>query len=471
MPYHLATPAYSEADFTVMGAEGQAEERYNIKTMKINKSLRLLLILIATLLFSWTSIRAQDGLSTIMVMTIDGAIAPASQQYLERAVNLAERQNAEMLILQLNTPGGSIDTMNETVQTIRGSQVPIIVYVSPRGAMAGSAGTIITLAGHAAAMAPETIIGAASPINSDGTDIGETAKAKEMEALKATVRTLIEKRGEEAIAVAESTIEEARAISATEALEVGLVDFIANDLGDLLSQLDGYEISINNETRTLNTAKTRVEDIPLKFIEQLLKMLTDPNIVFLLIAIGSQAIFIELGSPGGWVAGFIGVVALALATYGMGVLPVNYFGIIFIIISFVLFILDVKAPTHGALTAAGIGSFIIGALVLFNSAGTPEFARVSVPLVIAVSLLIAAMFTAILGFALRALKAPIRTGHESLAGKKGFAKTDFVPDGMVQVGSELWSSEKADSTEAISKGERIEVVSVEGLRLKVKKLD
>ncbi|MBT3189777.1 MAG: nodulation protein NfeD [Anaerolineae bacterium] len=432
---------------------------------------KLLFILLTALFLSQTAAHAQDGLSTIMTMTIDGAIAPASQQYLERAVNVAERQNAEMLILQLNTPGGSIDTMNEMLQIIRGSHIPIIVYVSPKGAMAGSAGTIITLAGHASAMAPETIIGAASPINSDGTDIDDTAKAKATEALKATVRALAERRGTEAIALAEATIEEARAVSAKEAFEVGLVDFIANDLGDLLTQLNGYEITINNETRILNTNNARVEDIPLTLIEQLLKMLTDPNIVFLLIAIGTQAIFIELGSPGGWVAGFIGVVALALATYGMGVLPVNYFGIIFIIISFVLFILDVKAPTHGALTAAGIGSFIVGALVLFNSAGTPEFARVSIPLVITVALLIAAMFTAILGFALRALKAPIRTGHESMVGKTGFVKADFAPDGMVRVGSELWSAEKVDLTEAISKGERVEVVEVEGLRLKVKKLD
>jgi membrane-bound serine protease (ClpP class) len=438
--------------------------------MKTKKSLRLFLILIATLIFSWTSARAQNGLSTVMTMTIDGVIAPASHQYLERAVQVAERQNAEMLILQLNTPGGSVDTMNEMLQTIRGSRVPIIVYVSPSGAMAGSAGTMITLAGHASAMAPETIIGAASPINSDGSDIGETAKAKEIEALKATARTLAERRGEEAIALAEATIEEASAASATEALEVGLIDFIANDLGDLLSQLNGFEVTVNNQPRTLSTTSTRVEDIPLTLIEQLLKMLTDPNIVFLLIAIGTQAIFIELGSPGGWVAGFIGVVALALATYGMGILPVNYFGIIFIIISFVLFVLDVKAPTHGALTAAGIGSFVVGALVLFNSAGTPEFARVSVPLVITVALLIAAMFTAILTFALRALKAPVRTGQESMVGKQGFAKTDFTPDGTVRVGSELWTAEKADLTEAISKGERIEVVSVEGLRLKVKKI-
>lgn len=405
-----------------------------------------------------------------MVMEIDGAIAPASLQYLERAVKVAERNNAEALILQLNTPGGAISTMSDMVQVIRSSSVPIVVYISPRGAMAGSAGTLITLAGHASAMAPETIIGAASPINSDGSDIGETAKAKEIEALKATVRTLAARRGEDAIALAEATIEEARAVSANEAYQAGLVDFIANDLGDLLEELNGFEVMVLGETYPLNTANTRVEDIPLTLIEQLLKMLTDPNIVFLLIAIGTQALFIELGSPGGWVAGFIGVVALVLAVYGMGILPVNWFGLIFIIVSFVLFILDVKAPTHGALTAAGIGSFIVGALVLFNSPGTPEFGRVSVPLVITVAVLIALMFTAILSFALRALKAPVRMGQKSLVGKQGVATTDFAPDGNVRVNSELWSAEKVDLTEPIAKGERIEVVEVEGLRLKVRKI-
>ena len=434
-----------------------------------NKNLQLLLTLILTLAFSWTSVHAQDGLSTIMVMEIDGTIAPSSLQYLERAVKVAERNNAEALILQLNTPGGSISTMSDMVQVIRTSSVPVIVYVSPRGAMAGSAGTLITLAGHASAMAPETIIGAASPINLDGSEIGETAKAKEVAALKATVRTLAEQRGEDAIALAEATIEEAHAVSANEAFDAGLVDFIAEDLGDLLEQLNGFEVTVLGETYPLNTSNTRVEDIPLTLIEQLLKMLTDPNIVFLLIAIGTQAIFIELGSPGGWVAGFIGVVALALAVYGMGILPVNWFGLIFIIISFVLFILDVKAPTHGALTAAGIGSFIVGALVLFNSPGTPEFGRVSVPLVIATSVLIALMFSAILAFALRALKAPVLMGQKSLVGKQGVATTDLAPSGEVRVNSELWTAEKADHTESISKGERIEVVEVEGLRLKVKK--
>ncbi len=431
----------------------------------------ILLIIVALLFVSAaSSVNAQNSLSTIMTTTIDGAIAPASHQYLVRAVKIAEEKNAEMLILHLNTPGGSIDTMNKMVQTIRASRVPIIVYVSPRGAEAASAGTIITLAGHASAMAPETTIGAASPVGGEGEDLGDTMKSKLIGILKAKVRSYAKNRGEEAIALAESTIEDAHAASATEALDAGLVDFIAEDLSDLLTQLDGHEIKINGETQTLNTKNALVEEIPLSLLEDLLKLLTNPNIVFLLIAIGTQAIFIELGSPGGWVAGFIGVVALALATYGMGVLPVNYFGLIFIIISFVLFVLDVKAPTHGALTMAGIGSFVVGALSLFNMPGTPDFVHVSVPLVFTVALLIALMFTAILTLALRAQKRPIQTGHESMIGKTGYAKTDFAPDGMVRVGSELWSAQKADSTEAISKNERIEVVQVEGLRLKVRKV-
>lgn len=439
--------------------------------MRSTKRLSLLIfIFLAALSLSRTSARAQNAHPAVMTLSIDGAIAPASHQYLERAVKLAEEENAEALILQLNTPGGSIDAMNDMVQTIRGSRVPVIVYVSPRGAMAGSAGTMITLAGHAAAMAPETIIGAASPVGGEGEDLGETMKAKTTEALKATVRTLAEERGADAIALAEETIENARAVSASEALQVGLIDFIATDLNDLLTQLDGYEVRIHEQNRTLHTANAPIQEIPRSFLEELLKLLTDPNIVFLLIAIGTQAIFIELGSPGGWVAGFIGVVALALASYGMGILPVNYFGLIFIVLSFVLFILDVKAPTHGALTTAGIGSFIIGSLSLFNSS-TPQFAHVSVPLVIIVAILIGLMFTAILGFALRALKIPVRTGHESLIGRHGVAKTDLAPNGTVRVGSELWSAEKADLTESISKGERIEVVSLEGLRLKVKKKD
>ncbi len=430
----------------------------------------IFLFLFALILLAFQPVRAQSDAPLVIVLNAEGAVAPAMQEYIQRGLGIAERRNADLVILQLDTPGGSIDTMNNIVKKIRESRIPVVVYVSPRGAMAASAGTMITLAGHASAMAPETIIGAASPVGGQGEDLGETLKAKEIEALKATARTLAEQRSKEAIALAESAIEEAKAASANEALQAGLVDFIASDLDDLLAQLDGFEVHLVDGTRTLETDNATTEAVEASFIEQLLAMLTNPNVVFLLITIGAQAIFIELGSPGGWVAGFIGVVCLALAAYGLGWLPVNWFGIVFLITSFVLFILDIKAPTHGALTAAGIVTFVIGALVLFNSPGTPQFQQVSVPLVILVGLLTGALFGVLVGFGIRALRAPIRAGREALVGKTGVARSDVEATGQVQLESELWTAEAAEGSGKIRKGDRVEVVEVQGLRLKVRKL-
>ena len=434
------------------------------------KLIRLLLTLTGLFLFALQPVRAQSESRLAIIQTIDGPITPATQEYLSRGIKVAQQRAAEVLIVQLNTPGGGIDAMNRMVQDMRASRVPIVVYVAPRGAWAGSAGTVITLAGHAAAMAPETAIGAASPVGSQGEDLPTTEQTKVTEILKATVRSLAARRGAEAIKLAEDTIEKARAVSADEALQVGLVDFIAADLPDLLKQLDGFNIETVNGPRALQTAAATVEYLPMTLIEQLLLMLTNPNFVFLLLSIGVQAIFIELSSPGGWTAGFIGAVCLALAAYGLGVLPVNWFGLFFLVIAFVLFIADIKAPTHGALTMAGIGSFIVGALVLFNSPGTPQFQRVSLPLVILVAIISGILFAIIIGFALRAQKRPIVTGQEGMRGATGIARTHIDPTGQVQAGSELWSARLADGEGKIRRGERVEVVAVDGLHLRVRKV-
>ncbi len=433
----------------------------------IIRLLPILLFLVAA--FSQPAQAASDA-PLALVLDMDGAIFPAMKEYLARGIRTAGQQDAEVLIIQLNTPGGDVNVTIEMVQEIRASRVPVVVYVAPRGAWAASAGTIITLAGHAAAMAPETTIGAASPVGGEGEDLGETMETKVKEIMKATVRSLAERRGEDAVELAEATIEESKAVSSNEALEIGLVDFIAKDLDDLLDQLDGFTVETVDGSVTLHTQNAVVEDIGMTLIEQLLLMLTNPNIVVLLLSIGVQAILIEISSPGGWVAGFIGAVCLALAAYGLGVLSVNWFGIAFLIIAFVLFILDIKAPTHGALTVAGVGSFIVGALVLFNSPGTPTFQRVSLPVVILVGIMTGATFAVILGFALRALRRPVRTGQESLAGQIGVAKTAVNPDGQVQAAGELWSAVLADGSEKIRKGDKVEVVAVEGLKLRVKKL-
>jgi membrane-bound serine protease (ClpP class) len=404
-------------------------------------------------------------------MTADGPIAPPMLEYIKRGVQTAEQRDAEVLIIQLNTPGGSVGTMWEIISAIRASDVPVVVYVAPRNALAGSAGAIITLAGHAAAMAPETIIGASTPINSTGENLSSDARAKEINAIQATIRPYVEPRGEEALALANAMIAEAKAVTATEALDVGLVDFVVDNVDDLLEALDGFTVQMEDGPRVLNTHSASISLLNMSFIERFLLFLTDPNIAFLLLAIGVQAVLIEISSPGGWVAGFIGVVCLTLAIYGMGVLPVNWFGIIFLLTAFVLFILDIKAPTHGALTVAGVGSFIIGALVLFNSPGTPQFQRVSVPLVVATGMVIGLMFFGILMFALRALKVPVSMGVESLVGKRGTARTS-VDDagGQVQLESELWTAEPVAESETIGKGDHVEVVQVKGLRLKVRKI-
>jgi len=433
------------------------------------KLIRISLLTLMIALAAASLVRAQSDAPPAIIMTADGTIMPPMLEYFERGIKIAEQRNAEVLVIQLNTPGGSVDTMLEIIQAMRASNVPVVVYVFPQDAIAGSAGALITMAGHASAMAPKTAIGAASPINGSGSDIESTLQTKIKEILKAKARTLVEERGAKAVKLANAMIDNATAVTAKEALEANLIDFIADDTEDLLQALNGFTVQTNDGKRALNTENIRTEYVNISFIEQFLLILTDPNIAFLLLAIGVQGVLIEISSPGGWFAGFLGAVSLTLAVYGMGVLTVNWFGFIFLLISFVLFLLDIKAPTHGALTTAGTASFIIGALVLFNSPGTPQLERVSVPLVIGMGIFLGLLFFGILLIALRAQHNPIQTGSEALIGKTGSAQTEIEAIGQVQLGSELWSAEKSTASDSIRKGDLVEVVEVRGLRIIVKK--
>jgi membrane-bound serine protease (ClpP class) len=435
----------------------------------IHRTFSSIFFLLAALSLIFQPARAQSDVPLVIVMTADGPIMPPMLEYISRGIAAAEKDNAEVLIIQLNTPGGLINVMEQINTEIRASKVPVVIYVSPSGGMAASAGALVTMAGHASAMAPQTIIGAASPVGGEGEDLNETMKAKEMEALTASVRTYTSARGEEATTLGEAMILEARAVTEQEALEVNLIDFVVDNVDDLLEALDGFTVQMSDGPRTLNTANARTEPLAMSFIEQLLLFLTNPNIVFTLFSIGTIAILLEITSPGGWVSGFVGVVCVMVSLYGIGLLSVNWFGSLFLLTAFVLFILDIKAPTHGALTAAGVASFIIGALVLFNSPGAPQFQRVSVPLVIGIGMLIGGMFFGILIFALRAQHTPIQIGVEKYIGLAGTAKSWHEASGQVQVESELWSAEVIPDSEKIRKGDKVEVVEVQGLRLKVRK--
>ena len=431
----------------------------------------LLLLLGSGFVFGLSPVRAADGAGSVLVLRLDGPLNPIWQEYLARGLRAA--QGTGLVVLELNTPGGSIDLMNKLVQQIRASAIPVVVYISPNGAMAGSAGTILTLAGHAAAMAPETAIGAASPVGSQGEDIGQTMESKVKEILKATARSLAEHRGAGAIRLAEEMIDQARAVSASEALAAGLIDVKARDVPDLLAQLDGRAVYLqDNQLVTLHTAGAQVVELPMGWLERFLQVLVDPNLVFVLLAVGVQALLIELSNPGAWVPGFIAVVCLTLSVYGMGILPVNWFGILFVVLAFVLFLLDLKTPTHGALTVAGVASFIVGALVLFNSADVPAFQRVSVPLVVGTGIFLGSIFFVILGFALRARRSPVLMGAGAvgLVGQVGIARGELAPGGPVQLGSELWSAMLEDRSERAPRGTKVEVVGVEGLTLRVRKI-
>jgi membrane-bound serine protease (ClpP class) len=434
------------------------------------KRVGSLLVLAAVLLFAFQTVTAQSSQPLVILMNANGAIAPVMQEYIQRGIQSAEQNKAEALIIQLNTPGGDILSLDNIIQDIRASTVPVVIYVAPNGAWAGSAGALVTMAGQISAMAPEAAIGASSPVDSSGQDLNSTEKAKTSQIMKATIRPMVERRGAAASQLAQDMIDNAKAVTATEALQVHLIDFIATNTNDLLKQLNGFQVTMPDGIHTLNTTNVTTQPVDMSLIEQVLMVLTDSNIVFILLSLGVLALQIELSHPGTWAPGFVGVVCLALAIYGLGLLPVNWFGLIFIATAFVLFILDIKAPTHGALTAAGVASFIIGGLVLFNSPGVPQFERVSVPLVVGVSIAIGLMFATVLTYALRAQRSPIQTGVESFVGKLGYAKTEVGTSGQVQVGSELWSAEASQGSGAISRGDRVEVVEVKGLRFKVRKI-
>jgi membrane-bound serine protease (ClpP class) len=412
---------------------------------------------------------AQEGEGAERFVTYiqaDGPLTPAMVSYVQRGVRVAQDQGAAALIFQLDTPGGQVDLMQDMVTALRESRTPVVVYVAPRGAAAWSAGTVIVLAAHAAAMAPETGIGAASPVGM-GEELTETAERKAKEAIQSLVRDLAVPRGQAAVEWAEAAVEEAVAASSSEALELGVIDFIAGDLDDLLAQLDGFEVEVRGERVVLRTAGARVDRVSMSLIERILHIVVNPTVILTLLGIGVQAILIEISSPGGWVAGFIGVVSIALGVYGLGVLPVNALGLILIALAIGLFILEVKAVTHGALTVAGVVSMVAGALILFNSSGAPEYARVSLPVVFTIALCFAATFLFIMTKALQAQRPRPKTGLDGFLGAVAETRTELNPKGKVFVQGEHWHAVAQDGP--ISAGEQVEIVAVEGFCLHVKR--
>jgi membrane-bound serine protease (ClpP class) len=395
--------------------------------------------------------------------------------YFERAIEAAQAEGAQAVLILLDTPGGAIDVTQDIVQSFRNAPVPVIVYISPAGAQAASAGSVITAAAHAAGMAPETVIGAAAPVDGSGADIGETLLLKITEDLKSTMRNLTDRRGEEAVELAEAMIEEARAVTADEALDAGLIDAVAEDVPDLVEQLDGLSVIVGDEEITLELAGAEQRSLPMNGVESLLHALSNPLLIGILMTIGVQAILIEISNPGGWVAGFIGVLCLGMALYGLGTLPANWLGLGLIVVAFVLLAFEVTTPTVGALGIVGALTLLAGLLVLFNSPGTPEFARISIAGAIGITVFTSAFFLFLITKAFRAQRVEPLTGRESMIGQVGPVRQQLkltkeeasTYEGTVLVNGEIW---QATSDEAISSGERVVVKGVDGFTLQVKKV-
>lgn len=433
-----------------------------------SRSWRALILFVGLSMLVVATAKAQSPTREIVVLEASGPVAPTMANYISRGLAEADERNAEAVIIMLDTPGGDGDTMLNIVQTIRTSDVPVIVFVGPRGAKAASAGLLITLAGHVAAMAPDTAIGASSAVGPQGTELGETAKQKGEQYVGAQARSLAERRGSEAVTLAEEAVFEARAVTANEALEAHLIDFVVEDIDELLDKVDGFQVEVNGKPRTIQTQGASMTHIDMTLLEQILSVLTDPNIAFVLMSLGTTLIIIEAWTPGGWAAGTAGVICLGLAFYGMGVLPVNWLGIIFIVLAFVLFLLDIKAPTHGALTAAAIASMAAGAFILFGQPEMAPFGTLSIPLVIGWSLLLGAIFFFMVMMAVRAQKRRPTTGNEGLIGQMGQVTRDLDPRGIVLVWGERWNAESVDE-QTIPAGTDVEIVEVQGMRLRVRR--
>lgn len=396
------------------------------------------------------------------LIRLEGAIGPATSSYVSRALEVAAGRGDQCLVIQLDTPGGSLDATKEIVQTLFAATVPTVVYVAPDGAWAGSAGCFITLAADVAAMAPGTNIGAAHPVSlGPGGEqaTGEVMKQKMESFASSYIASIAEKRGRN-VEWAKSAVASSESITATRALELKVIDLVARDVADLLRQLDGREV----RGHPLTTVDAQVAEIAMTAREQTLQWLSHPELMMILMLVAIYGIIGELSNPGAVLPGVVGAIALILVLYMATVLPVNAAGLALIGLAVVLFIVDVFAPTHGVLTFGGIVSFFLGALMLFNRAD-PAF-RVSLAYIIPATLVTAAFFIFIVGAGLRAQLLPVRAGQETLLGKTvpTLARTDAT-GGKVFVEGEYWN---AVSELPIEAGQTVEIVAVNGLTLKVK---
>jgi len=437
---------------------------------------------LVALLLSPTALAAQDATpppDAIWVLELDDAVGPATSDYLVRGIENAAVARAQLVVILMDTPGGLDGAMRDIITAILASPVPVATFVSPQGARAASAGTYILYASHVAAMAPATHLGAATPVsigisapstepdadkaNGDGGAQKTTMERKMVNDASAYIRGLAELRGRNS-EWAELAVRDAASLSAHEALAQNVIDLIAKDLNDLITQLDGRELVVNDNTITLQLSQAPIHLATPDWRTKFLATITNPSLVLILGMIGFYGIILEFYNPGSLVPGTIGVICLILAGYGLQLLPVNYAGLALILVGMGLMAAEAFAPSFGILGIGGLVAFTIGGIILFDS--DIEAFRVGWPLLVAVALTTGAFLIIIITLAMRMRGKSVSTGIQLLLGQAGTALANFDGEGQVQVGAEIW---QARCDQPLQQGDPVIVKDVSGLWLSVEK--
>ncbi len=402
----------------------------------------------------------------ILMIEVDGIINPATAKFITNAIDEAARQNAQCLIIELDTPGGLMESMRMIVKKILTSTVPVVVYVGPSGARAASAGVFITMAAHIAAMAPSTHMGAAHPVSLGEGKENKTMSEKIVNDTVSYIKTIAKTRGRNAD-WAEKAVVKSVSITEEEAVKLNVVDFISPDIQDLLARIDGKVIKLEGGiTRTLSSKGVQPRSVQMSWKYRFLDIISNPSIAYILLMLGIYGIFFELSNPGAILPGVVGGIFLILAFYSLQMLPINFAGLALILFAVILFIAEIKVVSHGLLAVGGVISLFLGSLMLIESPA--DYMKISLSVIIPAVLVSAAFFIFAVTMAIKArLKKPT-TGTEGLVGEIGVAAMALTPEGKISVHGEFWN---AISDQTIERGERVQVIEVNHLKLKVKKIE